>query len=93
MDNAFKKHLFSTSDPLHPIRHELGHVAHDKFGRLTEREFESKEHIEIAEKVSRRAAKEPSYGLVAEVYAGMGGGKEHSQDVMKPYRRYFGRKE
>ena len=92
-DNARKGH-FSTRNPDHLIRHEIGHALH--YRRLNEAERAdiwykpmSARDTAIADRVSRYA-REGAIEFVAEVYAGMRGGRKFSPEVLRLYRKLKG---
>jgi len=86
---------WSTPDPLHAVRHEIGHamVRHAaplRYPRLQSARKLSTSATELVKKeVSEYAAASP-LELVSEVYAGIRSGKTYSDKVMRLYRAYGG---
>lgn len=100
----FDAGFWSTADPQHPIVHEAGHYQHFQNvttdsrglsftatdGRVIGGHFPAgTNHQDIARRVSRYAASQPSE-FVAETYAGVRLGKTFDDEVMDLYRYYGG---
>ena len=87
----------STDDPAHVLRHELAHLLHARaagVGFLDDHQAWPRADAAaraIAARVSHRATQSPSE-FVAEVFAGMWGGRDFDADgeVMAWYHRYRG---
>lgn len=81
---------FSSTDPDHIIRHEIGHALHfknigmDPYKKLRTGKFNKEQTDKISKDVSRYAAKNP-LELVAEMYAGMLSGKTYDESLMRFY--------
>lgn len=87
--------FWSTASPLHPIRHELGHLAHHEHDPFSwQANFHGtlpQEAIrDLQGQVSLLALQEP-LELVAEVFAGILDGRSYGPNVMPWYRRFGGR--
>ena len=92
----FQQGELCTPDPRHVLRHEIGHLAHAAGaggGYLDQHQFRgsfSGAAVEaISGKVSRRALCSP-VEFVAEVFAGVWGGRAFDDEVMRWYCAYRG---
>jgi len=85
---------WSTSNPRHPLIHEVGHAAHYKsdprlYDALRYRRWIPEEAASIAGKVSKYAETHPSE-FIAEVFAGLVGGTTYDAQVMEIYSKFRG---
>jgi hypothetical protein len=85
---------WSTSNPRHPLIHEVGHAAHFKsdprlYDTLKFRRWTPGELTSISGKVSKYAETHPSE-FIAEVFAGLVDGATYDAQVMETYKMFRG---
>lgn len=84
MKAAYESGFLSTSNPIHTVIHETGHLKYKDAGQY----WRSKDYQRgIAGQVSRYAQTNPSE-FVAETHAGLKSGKKYSKEVMQLFGLY-----